>query len=146
MTLKQIYPKTTPSNLTDDTIARIENNYHVKYVGVFCLGDGKQWRNDPIDIFYQPNPNVELGHSNYMGYFISNGHGYLTNGAGAVVGVTFDAAVAKDGEIIYSSYRHDCQVSADGTAWIDGGRDYTRRGECAMTQFIVVEDKFFEVD
>lgn len=146
MTQTQIYPKTTPTAWSDDIITLVENTYNVKYVGVFCLkGNDKQWDNMPVDIFYQPNPITELGHSHYMGFYFRNGHSYVTNGASAIENVVFDAAVAKDGEIIYSSHRHGYVTSADGTAFIDGGRDYTRRGDCEMIQFVVVEDKFYKV-
>jgi hypothetical protein len=37
-------------------------------------------------------------------------------------------AVADDGEIVVSGYRHDYRRSKDGTVFIDGGRDYTKYG------------------
>ena len=57
------------------------------------------------------------------------------------------AAVAADGEIIYSRCRHDYNVSKDRSAWIDGGRDYTRSS--SGNHFItlkVIEGEWYELE
>lgn len=146
MTQTQIHPKTSAGNLSEDVIRQVELYYKVKYVGVFCLGKDSQWDNAPVDIFYQPKPNIELGHTNYMAVFYRNGTLYVADGSSAIVGVTFNAVVAENGEIIYSCYRHDYQLSSDGTAWIDGGRDYTRQGGSEMITFVVIDGEFYKVE
>jgi hypothetical protein len=65
-------------------------------------------------------------HSHYFGVYVSHdGHVYICNAESAfsdpILGV-----VADSGEIVVSGYRHDYRTSSDGSAFIDGGRDYTR--------------------
>lgn len=122
-------------------IDAVEKHYGVKYIGDFCLKnrDGG-WCEFPTAIFYQANPNIELGHSNYLGVFVRQNDNaiMLTNGASAfddpITGV-----VANDGEIIYSRYRHDFRTSTDGTAFVDGGRDYVRRNIVSKTVTLVID-------
>jgi len=106
----------------------VEARYNCTYIGDFCLKTvGGGWCEAPAAIFYQPDPNRDLGHTNYMGVFERYGHIYLTCGdsafSGPIIGV-----VADDGEIVYSRFRHDYRTSSDGSVFIDGGRDYVRRG------------------
>jgi hypothetical protein len=102
-----------------------EEKKNAKYVGDFCLKTAHgTWAEQPVALFWQEKPPVE-GYSNYFGLFMVGGDLYITGGQSAV-DVIIDGVIANDGEIIYSRYRHDCRFSKDGSAMIDGGRDYTR--------------------
>lgn len=107
-------------------IKKAEAHYGGKYIGDFCLKSTENtWVNEPVSIFYQPNPNITLGHSHYFGLFIRNGIRYITKGDNAfsepIVGI-----VGKDGEVVYSRYRWDFRALSDKSGCIDGGRDYLK--------------------
>lgn len=126
----------------------IEEEYKAKFIGDFALKtkDGG-WSDFPIAIFYTPNPDTEKGHSHYFGVWASNKTSihptpsiYITNGESAfsqpIVGV-----IADNGEIIFSRFRHDYHTSQDGSAWIDGGREYVRTNKPdTLVQLIIVDD------
>lgn len=123
-------------------ISAVENHYGVKYIGDFCLRnrDGG-WCNWSAAIFYQDNPNIDLGHTHYMAAYVDRGRVYVSKGDSAfaepIVGV-----VADDGEIIYSRYRHDYRTSSDNSVYIDGGRDYVRTDGIGKTvQLVIDKDK-----
>ncbi len=123
----------------------VENKYNAKFVGQFCLKtkDG-QWANSPADVYWQATPPVE-GYSNYFALIIQHGSVYITSGASAVEPL-ISAAVATDGEIIYSRYRHDYRTSADKSVFIDGGRDYTKGGAGKYTTLKVVDGEWYELE
>lgn len=109
-------------------IKKIEETYGGKYVGYFCiLQPSGNWSQMPIDVFYQPNPDLSKGHSHYFGVFMQNGKVCITN-AISVTEQNILGIVAQDGEVVVSRYRHDFRRSRDGSVFIDGGRDYTRYG------------------
>ena len=110
---------------SEEQIKKIEEMKNAKYVGDFCLKtrDGA-WAEEPVALFWQETPPVE-GYSHYFGLFYRNQTLYVTGGQSAADEV-MTGMIADSGEIIYSRYRHDYRVSADGTAMIDGGRDYVR--------------------
>lgn len=115
--------------------ANIEEKFKVSYIGDFCIkSENGDWSNTPVSIYYQENPNISLGHTNYLGVgvdYIFDGENmipakiYLTNGESAfsegLIGV-----VADNGDIIVSCYRNDAKTSPDGSVKIDGGRDYVK--------------------
>tara|TARA_R110000868_G_C10515850_1_gene732604 strand:- start:8 stop:487 length:480 start_codon:yes stop_codon:yes gene_type:complete len=125
-------------------IETVEKKYNAKYVGQLCLKtkDGS-WAESPAEIFWQPTP--PAGYSNYLGLIIQGGTLYITSGAAAVEPV-ISGAIAADGEIIYSRYRHDYRTSKDGTIWIDGGRDYTRGGIGQYIQLKIVNGEWFQLE
>ncbi len=121
----------------------VEKKYNVKFVGQFPLKtkDGN-WSEAPADIYWQENPIA--GHSNYMGLFVQNGTLLITNGQSAIEG-SFTGAVANNGEIIYSRYRHDYRASTDGSVFVDGGRDYTRAtANAKLITLKVVDGEFYQ--
>jgi|ADurb_H2B_02_Slu_FD_contig_101_143868_length_2047_multi_4_in_0_out_0_5 hypothetical protein len=141
--------KVTVSNGRENAqfnIDKVEAKYGAKFVGQFCLKtvDGT-WAESPADIYYQPNPNVSLGHTHYFGLIFQRGSAYITKGDSAVAPL-ITAAVADDGEIIYSAYRHHYNVSKDRSVFIDGGRDYTRGGCGAFIMLKIVDGEFYEVE
>jgi hypothetical protein len=106
-------------------IAKVEQKYNAKYVGDFCIKDKYgNWAESPCAIFWQEKPPVE-GYSNYMALFVRNDQVFITSGE-SVEDLRMVGAVADNGEVIYSRFRHDYVTSSDGTAMIDGGRDYTK--------------------
>lgn len=107
------------------SIKKIEEKYGAKYMGYWCTKrvDGESWNERPVDVFYQPNPDKEKGHSHYFGMFTQNGSVWITNAESAfsdpITGIETD-----DGEVIVSRYRHN-YVTKDNYM-VDGGRDYFR--------------------
>lgn len=122
-------------------ISEIENKYNAKYVGEFCLKtrDGS-WADEAASIFYQKTPPV-AGYSHYFALIKRDGQIYITSGQSAVEG-TIWGIQAKDGEIIYSRFRHDYRVSKDKSVFIDGGRDYTKSSLNELIPMNIVDGKF----
>ena len=104
----------------------ISDKYGAKYLGYFQkkLPDGMGYRETPIDVWYQPNPDISKGHSHYFGMYIQDGRAWITDACRCfeepIVGMLCDDYE----EVIISRFRHD-YVSKKG-AMIDGGRAYTR--------------------
>ena len=131
-----------------DGIRKIEENYGATYMGYWCTkSPNGNWNESPVDVFYQPNPDTSLGHTNYFGMFIktdpytgkSSGNVYITEASSAfsdpIAGIHTD-----DGEVIVSRYRHD--YVEKGPYMIDGGRDYTRASMHPTVVINVDGDKF----
>lgn len=124
--------KQKESFLSKEGIKLVEKKYKAKFVGVFSLKqEHSGWRDFPSYIFYVKNPK-RMDYSNYVAVSqeILSLEPLLTK---TIVsdGSSFNceniyALKADDGEIIYSAYSHDYEVSTDGSVWIDGGRLYTR--------------------
>lgn len=120
---------------TPEAIAILEKYYKAKYICETCLHSIKSgWYNFPVAVFYTPEKHKEG--SNYMGIFWDyrsfleedTKPRIMVTDAITAIGIDMAAVVAKNGDIIYSHYRHDYRGSDDGSVWIDGGRDYTRSG------------------
>ena len=114
-----------------------------KYQGAIFMGPWARgvkergWSETPVDVFYQPNPDLSLGHKNYFGLFLSLSYGPKGNpilgdlyicDATSCFSEPINGIVADDGEVVMSRWRHDERYSADDSVWIDGGRDYLRCG------------------
>jgi len=128
-------------------IEKVEAKYNAKWVGQLAMKTaGGGWSGDSCgDVYYQETPPVE-GYSNYFALIIQNGRLYITSGAPAAEGI-INGVIAKDGEIIYSRYRHDMRHSADMSTFIDGGRDYVRGG--ATGQYInmkIVDGEWYQLE
>lgn len=132
--------------LSPFSITKVEEKYDAEFVGMFCVKTyGDNWSETPLSIFYQKKPPVE-GYSNYFGLFVnSNGSAVITSGQSAIDPIIW-GAVAHDGEIIYSSHRHDYRISKDGTAMIDGGRDYVKSSQSELIPMKIVDGKFFRIE
>jgi len=124
-----------------------EEHYGATFVGDFCLkANGGGWSEIPLAIFYQPNPNISLGHTHYFGLMVDQfDRLVITNGESAFE-EPIQGIVADNGEVIYSRYRHDYVTSEDGSVWIDGGRDYTRRGPHGQSVKLVIKDDKLVID
>lgn len=124
--------------LTGIELLAAELAYKSKYVCDLSLplknGD---WSDKPAAIFYNPEPDVEKGHSKYFGllrvspsiFVPESVHDrvYITS-ADFVKDIEIPAISTPEGELLYSCCRHDYQVSSCGNYFIDGGLDYTRYG------------------
>jgi hypothetical protein len=103
----------------------IEEKYGAKYMGYWCTKrlNGESWNDNPVDVFYQSEPDTEKGHKHHFGMFVQNGTLFITDATSAfsdpILGIE-----TEDGEVIVSRYRHD-YVEKD-KYMVDGGRDYFR--------------------
>lgn len=122
----------------------IEEHYNAKYVGDFCVKD----RNDnfvpeTVAIFWQETP--PEGYNEYFAIFVRNGKVMITDGSTA-----FDkpiiAAIANDGEIVYSRDRWDMRHSKDGSVFIDGGRDYVKTNASKFCELKVIGPDIFIIE
>lgn len=123
-----------------DSISRVEEKYGAKYMGYWCTRrPGGGWNEQPVDVFYQPNPDTDKGHTHYFGMFYRSDVLYITEASTAfcepIAGIPTD-----DGEVIVSRYRHN-YVEKDGRM-IDGGRDYTRSSVHQAVTVTVNGDQF----
>ena len=111
--------------IKEDGIKKAEELYGAKYMGYWCTkrSDGETWNENPVDVFYQPTPDLEKGHKYYFGLLIQSGSLYITDATSAfsdpITGIE-----TNDGEVIVSRFRHD-YVEKD-EYMVDGGRDYFR--------------------
>lgn len=122
---------------TVEQIANIERKKNAKYVCETCLRNTSGgWSSTPVAVFWNRDPaNIPEGGSPWFGLYFRPEYPdpeapmmlYITNAISAVqhpiIGV-----VARNGDIVYSRYRHDYRRSPDGSVWIDGGRDYLHSG------------------
>lgn len=130
-----------PYWLTEDGVKVIEEKYGATFMGHWAVKqkDG-QWSNDPVDVFYQPNPDVEKGHSKYFGIYINKGEAYVTN-AESAFSAEITGVLTENNEVLVSRFRNDFQQK-DG-AMIDGGRDYTRSSGTRTYVEVKIEDGNF---
>ncbi len=118
----------------------IEEKYSAKYMGPWCTKRlNGNWNERPVDVFYQPNPDIEKGHKNYFGMFVQDGTVWITDATSAFSD-TITGIICEDGEVIVSRYRHD-YVEKDGRM-IDGGRDYVRASLHPSASVTVVDGNF----
>ncbi len=128
---------TESEQFTPTQIEKIEARYEAKYVCETCVkGTDGQWANESVSIFYQPDPTkIPEEGSPWFGLFWKYPGVTADNAVTATVMICnavtavetdIDGIVAKNGDVIYSRYRHDYRWSPDKSVMIDGGRDYTR--------------------
>ena len=136
-----------------------------KYVGQFPLElrDGN-FTDYHAEVFYEPNPNRELGHSNYFAIYSQMGGVYIT-GAEHVEKLILSVYTDSEGDLIYSRYQHDFRsfkteigsVSIDGGYWMPMGeyewpfrmigRTLWDTGPCPRGMSVVVRDgEFYEIE
>lgn len=125
--------------LGEKQLKLVEEKYNAQYVCELPIktADGG-WVNFPCAIFYTEEKHPDG--SNYMALYKNplDGKMYVCDGASAVR-ETFVGAVADNGEIIYSRYRHDYRMSEDGSVMIDGGKDYVRTTAKKLVSIKVVQ-------
>ena len=117
-------------------IGKIEKLKNAVFVCETCLKGPNGWVNNPVAVFWNTDPaNIPPGGSAWFGMFYryvellpeEAPRLYITNAISAVE-TPITGVVAVNDDVIYSRYRHDYRVSPDGTAMVDGGRDYLRTG------------------
>lgn len=118
----------------------VEEKYNATFVGDFCLKTKNGWTEAPIAIFYQPTP-INPEYSNYFGLYVSVLNKILICDGASAFSQPIIGAVADNGEIIISRYRHDCVTSQDGSVMIDGGRDYLRTNTDNIVHLQMIDGK-----
>lgn len=118
-----------------------EDIYKAKYMGFWCTKrpDGN-WNESPVEVFYQPNPDVEKGHSHYFGLFVDHAYRIMITNAESAFSEPMTGVICEDGEVLISRYRHDYRTKGD--RMVDGGRDYTRRSLHPTATVTVIDGIF----
>ena len=126
----------TKSTLFDEIdIKKLEKAYKAKYVCETSIKTNNTWTDNPIAIFHTTKPHPKG--SDYLGIYYHKGLLMITNAITATE-TTITGIKAQNGEIIYSRCRHDYRESADGSVFIDGGRDYTRHGDGELVELKII--------
>lgn len=113
-------------------ILLVEEQTNTTYMNFYDTGGGRE-----MYVFYQEDPRLDLGHSNYLGVFIkADGSVWFTN-AKSIVDQSYPA-LKEDDEVIVSRHRHAFVENSKGH-FIDGGLDYVRTN-ANLTGHVVVKD------
>ena len=131
-----------PYTLNEEGVEEISEIYNGTFMGAWAVKDDNgKWSEEPVDIFYVRDPDLEAGHSNYFGIFFKEEDCYICNGATAFSEPM--AGMVDGDEVKVSRYRHDCVYSEDENFFIDGGRDCTRLGGNPEVRTVIVDaDQF----
>jgi hypothetical protein len=122
-------------------LLKVESIKGAEYMGFWCTkrSDGS-WNESPVDVFYQPNPNLEAGHSHYFGLFVDHVNRVMITDASSAFSEPMTGVICEDGEVLVSRYRHDYRTKGD--RMVDGGRDYVRSSLHPTATVTVVDGKF----
>jgi hypothetical protein len=133
-----------PYYFTDKGIAQIESMRNATYMGYWCgkTKDG-QWAERPLDVFYQADPDVEAGHSNYFGLIVNPATNQVLIADAKSCFAQPIAGIVEEGVVYASRYRHDMVITPSGGS-VDGGRDYTKTGASPTLVNITVSGDTFE--
>ena len=135
--------KCTPFYFDEETATKIGLQYNAKYLGSWSIKDRNgNWTTDPVEVFYQPNPDFSKGHSYYFGIFYATLSNQLMicNAESAFSEPIFGII---ENEVVYiSKYRHDFIKTPEGKI-IDGGRDYLLCSVSAPFVEVTVKDGDF---
>lgn len=104
---------TTPYSIQESCIEKITKYYGGKYLF--------EWNNTLI--FYNPQPDISQGHSNYYGISVLRGNCVICNAQDIVKDAVIHCIRLKD-HWVYSHHCHDLIAGDDGL--IDGGFEYIR--------------------
>lgn len=107
-----------------EQIRVLEKHHQARYLGFWCVKqrDGT-WSDTPVDVFYQPDPDLDIGHAHYFGVFLYENEPMIIN-ADSAFSEPMTGVLLNTGEVLISRFRHDLQ-SRQGIG-IDGGRDYVK--------------------
>jgi hypothetical protein len=121
-----------------ESIKKIENHYGAKYMGYWCIRDKTgNWSDVPVEVFYQPNPDISKGHSHYFGLFVQDETVMrITNASSAFSGQI--NGILEDDIVYVSRYRHDFTRTPRRENIIDGGRDYLNLSGDPITELVSV--------
>ena len=129
-----------PYALDERGLRLVEETYKATYMGAWCIKDRRgNWSERPVEVFYQPNPDTEKGHTNYFGIFIREGSPYICEASSAFSEPIY-GLLTDDGEVIVSRYRHDCVMKDE--YMIDGGRDYIKSSGGQLVEVVPNGNKF----
>lgn len=103
----------------------------------------QKWSQLAPAIFWQEKPE-QAEYSNYFGLYDAGGQTMICNGLSAVTEPML-AVISQSGEVLFSRFRHDYRESLDKTCYIDGGRDYVRRGGLGLLGQVRIIGHKFEV-
>lgn len=111
----------------------------VTYVCTSALGNEEQ----AMDIFYRETPHPEFG-NHYFGLYLQafTGNLMITN-ADRIEQAEFGLVEDDDGNLQYSSHRHDYRQFENGNM-IDGGRAYIRFAGREIKHYVVRDGKMIE--
>jgi hypothetical protein len=123
-------------------IESVEEKYGAVYMGYWTINTKYGWNPMPVEVFYQPNPKTELGHSSYFGIYLDQGKAMICD-AKSFCPEDGIAALKYSDEILASRYRHDMRSSQDGKCVVDGGRDYLRVGDLGTYGRLFADDDKF---
>jgi len=130
-----------PYWLKPEGIKTVEESKGAVFMGCWCIKTAQgTWAEEPVDVFYVPNPDVAKGHSHYFGLFFRQGQLFITNAASAFES-PITGAVLESGEVIVSRYRHDFVQKNE--VFVDGGRDYFRASSPIKTTSVQVNGAEF---
>lgn len=123
---ERLYLENIPYLFGVTQIATIEEFYKAKYMGTWSLKNKDGYHiNMPVEVFYQPNPDVEKGHTEYFAlYYNQDKELRISDGSSAFEDPIY-GVVTDSGKILISRFRHD--YVTEGSYMVDGGRDYFKR-------------------
>jgi hypothetical protein len=113
-----------------ENIERIEKVRNAKYV---CDTEHQEKH---VAVFYGDTPHPDSG-SRYFALYYADSL-MITNGA-FIESQEIAGAIADNGDVIYSRFRHDYHTSPDGSVFIDGGRAYTKTNTKNLVTLLVRE-------
>lgn len=109
-------------NKTGIDIEQACKHYNANFLGHCYVASGDAWLNVPGLLFWQHQPPHD--YHNFMSLFVYDKL-YVQSGLKAA-NATYEGLVARDGSVIYSTYRHDFYSHPRYDIAIDGGPDYRR--------------------
>ena len=141
-----MYIKNTPFHIAEDGINKIEDYYNAKFMGSWCIKDKfGNWNDEPVDVFFQYEPDETKGETNYFGVFKGyDAEGkmniYICDATSAFLEPIY-GVLADDGEVLISRYRADKKEK--NNHMIVGGRDFIQKSEHSKVIEVAVHgDKF----
>ncbi len=120
---------------TEDQITRIEQTRSAKFV---CDTEHKDKH---VAVFYGDTEHP-VSKSRYFALYYADTL-MITDGA-FIEGQEISGALADNGDVIFSRYRHDYVISPDGSVTIDGGRAYTKTNTKNLVT-LVIRDGFLRI-
>ncbi len=136
---------------TNIDVSRAEHYYSgAVYIAELSIIGKHGWTEEPVSVFWNPNPNMKLGHKHYFGLFQDHQGWWAICDATSVTNGVWPGLEADSGEIIFSRFHHDYRAClTDRAIWIDGGREYTRHGgkgksvslKVVGPDFVVIDDE-----
>ena len=126
---------------SDENIKKLEKFYNARYV----CDAGLDKVDLPSAIFWQDNPPHD--YSNYLCVYrtdpvLANDPFIWVRSGAFILDREIIGAVADNGDVIFSRFRHDFRESADGSVWIDGGHHYVRTAPgTKLVELRVIKDK-----